>query len=81
MSHPVLDQNQMLIVCMPKIKLSYIWPECKHRKPMSLLYHILLQKNLLQVQKIAEWAPSCDRQLTEGFARLEEVFINVLLIF
>jgi hypothetical protein len=28
----------MLIVCMPKIKLSYIWPECEYRKPMSLLY-------------------------------------------
>jgi hypothetical protein len=23
--------------------LSYIRPECKHRKPMSLLHHILLQ--------------------------------------
>jgi hypothetical protein len=37
------DQNQMLIVCMPKIKLSYIRLECKYRKPMSLLYCILLQ--------------------------------------
>jgi hypothetical protein len=30
-------QNQMLIVCMPRIKLSYIWSKCKHRIPMSLL--------------------------------------------
>jgi hypothetical protein len=30
----------MLIVCMPRIKLSYIRPECEHRKPMSLLYNI-----------------------------------------
>jgi hypothetical protein len=37
-------QNQMLIVCMLRIKLSYIRSECKHRIPMSLLYHILLQK-------------------------------------
>jgi hypothetical protein len=34
----------MLIVCMPRIKLSYIRSECKHRIPMSLLYRILLQK-------------------------------------
>jgi hypothetical protein len=27
----------MLIVCMPRIKLSYIRPECEYRKPMSLL--------------------------------------------
>jgi hypothetical protein len=27
----------MFIVCMPRIKLSYIWLECKYRKPMSLL--------------------------------------------
>jgi hypothetical protein len=37
MSHPVLRPNQMLIVCMPRIKLSYIRSECKHRIPMSLL--------------------------------------------
>jgi hypothetical protein len=36
-------QNQTLIVCMPRIKFSYIWPECKYRKPMSSFYHILLQ--------------------------------------
>jgi hypothetical protein len=36
-SHPVLKPNQMLIVCMPRIKLSYIRSECKHRIPMSLL--------------------------------------------
>jgi hypothetical protein len=36
-SHPVLRPNQMLIVCMPRIKLSYIRSECKHRIPMSLL--------------------------------------------
>jgi hypothetical protein len=36
--------DQMIIVCMPRIKLSYIQPECKHKKPMSLLYRILLQK-------------------------------------
>jgi hypothetical protein len=35
MSHPVLRSNQMLIVCMPRIKLSYIRPECKYRKSMS----------------------------------------------
>jgi hypothetical protein len=29
---------------MPRIKLSYIRLECKHRIPMSLLYRILLQK-------------------------------------
>jgi hypothetical protein len=28
----------MLIVCMFRIKLSYIWPECEYRKPLSLLY-------------------------------------------
>jgi hypothetical protein len=33
----------MLLVCMPRIRLSYIWPECKHRKPISLLHRILLQ--------------------------------------
>jgi hypothetical protein len=27
----------MLIVCMPRIKLSYVRPECEYRKPMSLL--------------------------------------------
>jgi hypothetical protein len=37
LSHPVLRPNQMLIVCMPRIKLSYIRSECKHRIPMSLL--------------------------------------------
>jgi hypothetical protein len=45
LSHPVFKtQNQMLIVCMPRIKLSYIRSECNHRIPMSLLYRILLQK-------------------------------------
>jgi hypothetical protein len=39
-----LDQNQMLIICMPRIKLSYIRSEYKHRILMSLLYRILLQK-------------------------------------
>jgi hypothetical protein len=28
----------MLIVCMVRIKLSYIRPECEYRKLMSLLY-------------------------------------------
>jgi hypothetical protein len=28
----------MLIVYMPRIKLSYIWLECEYRKPMFLLY-------------------------------------------
>jgi hypothetical protein len=28
----------MLIVCMPRIKLSYIRPKCEYRKPLSLLY-------------------------------------------
>jgi hypothetical protein len=28
----------MLIVCMLRIKLSYIWLECEYRKPISLLY-------------------------------------------
>jgi hypothetical protein len=37
LSHPVFRPNQMLIVCMPRIKLSYIRSECKHRIPMSLL--------------------------------------------
>jgi hypothetical protein len=45
LSHPVFKaKNQMLIVCMPRIKLSYIRSEYKHRIPMSLLYRILLQK-------------------------------------
>jgi hypothetical protein len=34
----------MFIVCILRIKLSYIRSECKHRIPMSLLYRILLQK-------------------------------------
>jgi hypothetical protein len=37
----------MLVVCMPRMKLSYIWSEYKHRIPMYLLYHILLQKKLI----------------------------------
>jgi hypothetical protein len=45
LSHPVFKaKNQMLIVCMSRIKLSYKRSECKHRIPMSLLYRILLQK-------------------------------------
>jgi hypothetical protein len=28
----------MLIICMPRIKLSYIRLECKYRKPISLVY-------------------------------------------
>jgi hypothetical protein len=28
----------MLIVCMPRMKFSYIRAECEYRKPMSLLY-------------------------------------------
>jgi hypothetical protein len=28
----------MLIICMPRIKLSYIRQECEYRKPMSFLY-------------------------------------------
>jgi hypothetical protein len=43
-------QKQMLIVCMSRIKLSYIRPECKHRKPMSLLYRILLQKLTISIE-------------------------------
>jgi hypothetical protein len=30
----------MLIICMPEMKLSYIWLECEYRKPMSLLYKL-----------------------------------------
>jgi hypothetical protein len=51
-SHPVFKtQNQMLIVCIPRIKLSYIRSECKHRIPMSLLYRILLQKFITSLER------------------------------
>jgi hypothetical protein len=49
------DQNQMLIVCMPRIKLLYIWPECKYRKTMSLLYRILLQKLITSPERTKQW--------------------------
>jgi hypothetical protein len=47
-----------------------------------LYYIVSYYKNLLQVQKgqNSGMDPSCHRQLTGGFARLEEIFINVLLI-
>jgi hypothetical protein len=42
-SHPVFKaKTRCSTVWMPRIKLSYIGSECKHRIPMSLLYHILL---------------------------------------
>jgi hypothetical protein len=34
--------------------LSYIWPECKHRKPMSLLYCILLQILVTSPERIKQ---------------------------
>jgi hypothetical protein len=40
----------MLIVCMPRIKLSYIRPECEYRKPISLLYKLYYMKYYLYTE-------------------------------
>jgi hypothetical protein len=41
----------MLIVCMPRIKLSYIQPECEHRKAMSLLYKLYYTRYYLYTEE------------------------------
>ncbi len=74
LSHPILRPNQMLIVCMPGIKLSYIRPECKHRKPMSLLYKLYFTKYCLYKEIRSTLSPSSSgthqshRQPTEANA-------------
>jgi hypothetical protein len=43
-------KKHMIIVCTPRIKLSYIRPECEHRKPISLLYKLSYTKCYLYMK-------------------------------
>jgi hypothetical protein len=79
----------MLIVCIPRNKLSYIRPEYEYRKPMSLLYkhyymrYCLYTKDyidsLIEQQQNTPIPQAIDRGQCKV---LEEIFIIVVhLIF
>jgi hypothetical protein len=40
----------MFIVCMSRIKLSYIRPKCEYRNPMSLLYKLYYTRYCLYTE-------------------------------
>jgi hypothetical protein len=62
----------MLIVCMTKIKLSYIRLECKHRKQISLLYKlyymgiVFIEKTISTLSSSSSGTIQLHRQSTEG---------------
>jgi hypothetical protein len=79
----------MLIVCMLRIKLSYIRLECEYRKPISLLYkHYYMRyclytedyiNSLIEQQRNTPIPQAIDRGQHK---LLEEIFIVVIhLIF
>jgi hypothetical protein len=75
------NQNQMLIVCMPKIKLLYIWPEGEHIILMSLLYKLyymeycLYKKTRSTLSMISSGTPT-PQAINQGKHKLlEEIFI------
>jgi hypothetical protein len=48
---------------MPRIKLSYIWPECEYRKPMSLLYKLYYMIIVFTKKTISTLSLSSSRKL------------------
>jgi hypothetical protein len=75
----------MLIVCMPRIKLSYIWPECEYRKPMSLLYKYYYMRYYLYIEDYIDslveqqWNTPIPQEIDRGQRKLlEEIFIIVV---
>jgi hypothetical protein len=75
----------MLIVCMPRIKLSYIRQECEHIKPMPLLYKLYYMIIIFTEKTISTLLSSSSRklqphrQLIGGQRKpLKEIFIVVV---
>jgi hypothetical protein len=79
----------MLIVCMPRIKLSYIWPEYEYRKQMSLLCKHYYRKYGFYIEDYIDslveqhWNTPIPQAIDLGQHKLlEEIFIVVVhLIF
>jgi hypothetical protein len=79
----------MLIVCMLRIKLSYIRPECEYRKPMSLLYKHYYMRYCLYTEDYIDslieqqWNTPIPQAIDRWQHKLlEEIFIAVVhLIF
>jgi hypothetical protein len=79
----------MLIVCMPRIKLPYIRPECEYKKPMSLLYKQYYMRYCLYTEDYIDAMVKQQRNtpISQAIERgqhklLEEIFIKVVhLIF